>query len=370
MQSAPGPETWIDGVRYLYFAGTSYLGLASDPEVIEAGCQAMRQYGVHSATSRAGCGSNPPVLEVEREAAAFFGTEDAFYFSSGYASNHIAVAALAPDLDAVLVDEAAHFCVREAARLAGRPVTTFRHRDPDDLARAVSAAGEGRVLVLADAVGPATGWTAPVDEYCRVLERCERAALLLDDAHGFGVLGSQGRGWLEARGRWPLVNQVPQERGLSLYVVGTLAKALGGFGGIIPGSRAWIERVRSASHYFDGASAPASAVAGATACALHLVRTQPERRERLRTNIRRLRDGLRGLGVALPPAETAQIGIQLGDAARMRQIHEALKARGVWVPYFGAYSGLPPEGVLRVAVFGTHTGAQIEVLLGHLKELS
>lgn len=370
MESAPGPETWIDGVRYLYFAGTSYLGLASDPEVIEAGCRAMRQYGVHSATSRAGCGTNPPVLEVEREAAAFFGTEDAFYFSSGYASNHIAVAALAPDVDAVLVDESAHFCVREAANLAGRPVTTFRHRDPDDLARGIAAAAGRRVLVLADAVGPATGWTAPVEEYCHVLERCERAALLLDDAHGFGVLGSQGRGWLDALGRWSEVNQLPRERGVSLYVVGTLAKALGGFGGIIPGSRDWVERVRKASHYFDGASAPASAVAGATACALHLVRTQPERRERLRANIRRLRDGLRRIGIGIPPAETAQMGLQVGDAVRMRRIHEALQSRGIWVPYFGAYSGLPPEGMLRVAVFATHTEAQIETLLAHLKELS
>ena len=118
MQSPPGPETIIDGVRYLYFAGTSYLGLAAHPEVIEAGCEAMRRYGVHSATTRARFGTIPPVLEVEQRAAEFFGTEDAFYFGSGYIANHIMVAALAPEVDAVLVDEAAHYCVAEAARLS------------------------------------------------------------------------------------------------------------------------------------------------------------------------------------------------------------------------------------------------------------
>ena len=105
MQSAPGPETIIDGARYLYFGGTSYLGLAAHPEVIEAACAALRQFGVHSATSRGRFGTNPPVLAVEQRAAEFFGAEEAFYFGSGYSANHIMVAALAAQAKAVLVDE-------------------------------------------------------------------------------------------------------------------------------------------------------------------------------------------------------------------------------------------------------------------------
>ena len=133
----------------------------------------MREFGVHSATTRAGYGTNPPVQEVERRAAEFFGTEDAFYFSSGYIANHIMVGALARNADAIVIDESAHYSGREAAQLAGLPVRTFRSRDPEDLARITRE--QRRVLVLADAVAPATGQLAPVVEYMKVLERQERA---------------------------------------------------------------------------------------------------------------------------------------------------------------------------------------------------
>ena len=367
MQSPPGPETIIDGVRYLYFAGTSYLGLAAHPEVIEAGCEAMRRYGVHSATTRARFGTNPPVLEVERRAAEFFGTEDAFYFGSGYVANHIMVSALAREVDAVLVDEAAHYCVAEATRLSGLPVKTFRHRDADDLARL--ARESPRVLMMADAVGPSSGALAPVAEYVRALSGCERALLLLDDAHGFGVLGENGRGLLDDLGLWKTVNAMPANRGVSIFVCGTLAKALGGFGGIIPGTREFVQRAHTSSHYFDGASAPASAVAGATAKALEIVMREPSLRASLRANTLHLRAGLRTLGLTVPGGATAHFGVSTGDAANMRRIHETLKARGIMVPYVGTYSGIPPEGVLRFAVFANHTTAQLDRLLAALRSI-
>lgn len=367
MESAPGPETVIDGVRYLYFAGTGYLGLAAHPQVVEAGCEAMRRYGVHSATSRARFGTNPPVLEVEKRAAEFFGTEDAFYFGSGYMANHIMVAALAPGADMLLVDEASHYCVIEAARVAGLPMETFRHRDPTDLARRIE--GKARVLVLADAVGPATGTLAPVADYLRVLAGTEKVSLLLDDAHGFGVLGEHGRGLLDQLGLWSRVNLLPTAQGVSLFACGTLAKALGGFGGIIPGTREFVGLARASSHYFDGASAPASAVAGATAKALEIVAAEPALRDRLRANVLRLRTGLRALGLTIPEGTTANVGVVAGNAANMQRIHAALKARGIMVPYFGTYSGIPPEGVLRFAVFANHTDAQIDRLLAELRSI-
>jgi 7-keto-8-aminopelargonate synthetase-like enzyme len=367
MESPPNPETIIDGVPYLYFGGTGYLGLASRPEVIEAGCEAMRRYGVHSATTRARIGTNPPVRDTERNAAAYFGTEAAFYFGSGYVANHIMLAALCEGLDALLIDEGAHYCLLEAARASGLPVLPFHHRDPADLARHLG--NHRRVLVTADAVCPSTGETAPVLDYLEVLRSRSRAVLLLDDAHGFGILGPNGRGLLDELDLWDGVNRAPDAEGIQLYVCGTLAKALGGFGGIIPGTADFIARVRTSSHYFDGASAPASAVAGASAKALEILLRDPSHHLRLRDNADHLRAGLRKLGLQVPDSRTAHLGLSIGDAANMQRLHEQLKQRGIMLPYVGKYTGLPAQGVMRFAVFATHSTAQIDLLLGELASL-
>lgn len=367
MESAPEPETIIDGIRYLYFGGTSYLGLAAHAEVIEAGCDAMRRYGVHSATTRARIGTNPPVRDVEQRAAEFFGRETSFYFNSGYVANHIMAAALAEDAEAILVDAGAHYCILEAAASARLPVLPFPRRDAEGLGKALGA--HRRVLVMADAVCPSTGQTAPVRDYLEVLSSCEQVVLLLDDAHGFGVLGPHGRGLLDELGYWDRVNQSAGNEGPQLAVCGTLAKALGGFGGIIPGSSGFVERMRTSSHYFDGASAPASAVAGASAKALELVMRDPSLRARLQENAAHLRRGLQELGLTVPDTGTAHMGVGIGSAANMQRLYEELKARGILVPYVGRYTGLPEEGVLRFAVFQSHSSAQIDTLLGELRAL-
>lgn len=366
MSSPPGPEITINGVRYLYFGGSSYLGLAAHPEVIEAGCRAMREFGIASGTARAGFGTTPAVQAVERSAAGFFGTEDAFYFSSGYVATQVLLEPLGRGADAVLVDEAAHYSAQEAARLPGVPVIQFTSDDPGHLADV--AEGRRHVLVIADAVGPVTGRAAPVHDYLRVLEGFERAALLLDDAHGFGVLGPAGRGLLDELGLWPQANRVAVTGGVRLAVCGTLSKAFGGFGGIIPGSRDFAAAARRGSHHFDGATAPPSGTAAATAKALEIAAREPARRERLRENARRLREGLRAMGLAVLDSPAAHLGISIGDEASMSRIHNELKTRGILVPYIKAYAGIPREGALRIAVFANHTLAQIDRLLAELRK--
>jgi 8-amino-7-oxononanoate synthase len=367
MESAPGPETVIDGVKYLYFAGTSYFGLHGHPEVIEAGCEALRRFGVHTATSRAGFGNSALLLAVERKAAEYFGTEDAFYFSSGYAANHIAVQGLAAEADVVLVDAEAHYCVREAALLAGKPVLTFRHRDAADL-RAKLVPGL-RPLVLADGVGPSNGRVAPVREYVRVLAEFAPAILHLDDAHAVGVLGENGRGVFDHCGLWSHVNGGMPYQGITLTMGGTLAKALGGFGGIIPGSAAFVERLRRASHYYDGASAPPHPVAGSSLRALEICLAEPEHRVRLRENVRQLREGLRSLGVDAGDEPTPNIGAVIRDAVTMQRLHESLKACQILVPYVPSYSGTGPRGLMRFAVCSGHTPEMISRLLAEIGKL-
>jgi 7-keto-8-aminopelargonate synthetase-like enzyme len=375
MQAPPGPETVIDGRTYLYFGGTSYLGLHGEPSIIEAACAAMRRYGIHTATSRRGFGNNPPTLEVERLAAAFFGTADAFYFVSGYLGTAVLIHALEGDFDVILADEHCHFSMMEAARLPGRPIHSFRHRDPAGLADSlrVHAPPPARPLVLTDGVFPSSGGIAPLGAYMGVLADRAGAILLVDDAHGVGTIGHQGRGTLEHLGLWSAsINAEADEcspGATRLCLCATLSKALGGFGGIVTGSGRFMARARSASHYFDAASAPPTAAAAASARALELVRARPDLRDRLAHNVRRVRQGLRDLGLSIEDGPAPIVAASCGPAEYMERLHEELKARGILVPYVRSYCGVGPEGVLRIAVCAGHSDTMIDALLAELRRL-
>jgi 7-keto-8-aminopelargonate synthetase-like enzyme len=395
MQSPPGAETVIDGRRYLYFAGTGYLGLQGHEDVIRAACEATRRYGLASATTRAGFGNTPPVLDVERQAARLFGTDDSFYFVSGYVGNQVLVLVLDGSFDAVLVDEHSHYCVFEAARIGGRPTILFRHGDPEDLrARLRRELKPGqRPLVLSDGVFAGLGDIAPLAEYRDVLGEYPGAILLIDDAHAIGVLGENGRGTFEHAGLWhaeaaladkqpvapvrppaPQVNadlpgQGSPASGPALLMCGTLSKAIGGFGGIVPGSRRFIDGVKGSSRLYGGASAPPIPAAAATARALELVLADPGIRKRLWQNARTLKSGLGRLGLPADDTPVPIASLQIGDAAAMRRIQEELMRRGILIGYMPAYSGLGPEGALRLAVFATHTEAMIGQLVDELGRL-
>jgi glycine C-acetyltransferase/8-amino-7-oxononanoate synthase len=371
MQSPPGPQTVIDGRCYLYFGGTGYLGLQGHPAVAQAACAAMQQYGIGSATTRAWFGDMPPTRDVERLAARFFAAEDAFYFASGYLGSQILLEFLAESFEVALVDQRCHFSVRDAVRRTGRPVFEFGHRDADDLQRALRqhVPAGGRPLVASDGVFSVLGTIAPVADYCRVLGNYPGALLLLDDAHGVGVLGAEGRGTLEHAGLGPTeVNTLGPRVGdrPALLLVATLSKALGGFGGITAGSREFIARLKAKSHFFAGASQPPVPAAAASAQALQLVMDDPGLRARLRENVRHLKHGLQRLGLAVDDTPVPIVCLTLGDGANMQRIQRGLADRGILVAYAGGYSGVAAGGALRLAVFANHTPALIDQLLSAL----
>ena len=385
LQSPPGPVAQIDGREYLYFVGTGYLGLQGHPEVIRAACEATQRYGIHSATTRVGFGNIPPTLDAERRVAEFFGTETAFYFATGYAGNSILLSALVDDVDVIFVDQLSHFCVWEATQQSRRPVFHFRHCDPGDLVtglRKKLRPGQ-RPLVISDGVFSVRGTIAPVAEYCDVLGGYDGAALLLDDAHAIGVLGTQGRGTYEHAGLWQSVNSssplplgegsgvraVGQGTAVATFLSGTMSKAVGGFGGVIPGSQRFIEQVKKASHWYDGASAPMAAAAAATARAIELLMADPGLRTRLWSNVRLLKDGLRHIGFGVDQTSVPIACLIAGTAENMQRIQRELMGRGIAVAYMSAYAGLGPEGGLRIAVFATHTEEMISRLLDELKRL-
>ncbi|MGD9724622.1 MAG: aminotransferase class I/II-fold pyridoxal phosphate-dependent enzyme [Pirellulales bacterium] len=375
MEGAPGAETLLNGRRYLYFAGTGYLGLQGHPALIAAASEAVQKYGIHAATSRAGYGTSPPVREVERRAARFLGADEAAYLVSGYAGNFAVMSALSDQATLALVDEASHHSLVEATRmLAGlsQPAIVFRHRDAghlDELLHVHARAGS-RPLVLTDGVFALSGRVAPLADYLSVLAKYDGAMLYLDDAHALAVLGQCGRGSLELAGvAATAINRDPSEAaaGPRVFHSATLSKAVGGHGGIVAGTTDFMARLRRASGWFRGASAPAASVAAATAKGLELIEADPTLRTRLASNVGQLRHALRNLGLDVEVSGAPIIGLQLTTAAAMQRVQQRLADEGILIAYTRDYAGAGRDGMLRIAVFATHTNEQIARLVDALR---
>lgn len=363
MQSAPGAETIINGKPYLYFAGTGYYGLQGNPQVLQAASEALFKYGIASATSRGGYGNNPPTKLVEQLAARYFGTEDAFYYVSGYVGNSILADYLRDRFDIAFVDQAAHYSVYDGLRLAGRPIIQFAHCDAEDLEQKLAhylSPGQ-RPLLMTDAIFPSLGRISPLPEYLRALQAYPGAILCTDDAHATGTIGAQGRGIFE-------YFELPSEP-VQLYFSTTLSKAIGGQGGVIVGSHDFISDLKRNSHYYNGASQPSVPVAAATAKSLELVLEQPSIRENLWANVAYARKGIRALGLSIEESIVPIISLELDKAERMQAIQQGLFDRGIAIAYQRAYTGIGPEGLLRIAIFSTHTHAMIDRLIAELGSL-
>lgn len=362
MEAPPGTETVINGKRCLYFAGTSYYTLQNHPHVIRAAHEAIDKYGMHSSTSRAsgGYGNTPLYEEVENTAAKFFGTADAAYLASGYLTNVAALQTLREKhgFHVVFQDAMGHYSLVDFSRSFGLPVVTFAHRDPADLAAQLKThlkAGQ-KPLVLSDGIFPVPGEIAPVPEYIKVLEPYD-GFLWLDDCHAMGVIGENGRGTYEHL----------KTTGRNLFFGGTMSKAVGGYGGIVPTTTEIASAIRG-GHIMAGATMPPSAAAGASVKGMQLLMAHPEWRTRLWANAKRLKDGVRAMGFPVNDTPVPVVSFPLKTREDMVRVHAELTQRGIVIQH-SHYVGAGPAGVLRMVAFSTHTDEQIDRLLGTLKAL-
>lgn len=365
-ESPPGPVVRIDGTDYLYFGGTSYLGLHAHPEVIAATRDAATRYGVHSATSRLRAGVSPPVADVEASAAKFFGTDAAVHCASGYLSPWLLLQAIADSFDVLLLEERAHYCLRDAAACSGLPRATYGVDDVAGLARQIAtyAARGLRPLLMTDGFLSATGELSPLETLVGILASCPGAGLLVDDAHGFGAIGAAGRGCWDVVGLWPAVNLLKAtERNVRLFACGTLGKALGGYGGIVPCDFALSEAIREHSNVYRGAAPPAAPTAAASARALELAIAEPERRTRLAANLNYLKQGLIRLGIEVSSSCAPLCPIREFRGRGAGGLHEYLRVQGIYVPQVRGYGGAGDDGVLRIVVFADHDCGHLDALL-------
>ena len=358
IESPIGAHLTVDGQSLLNFGGTCYLGLGGEPALLAAGEQALRSHGATGTIPRHYGFAEPANLDAEAAALNYFDVEAAMYFATGYLFGLISMAGLAARFDVAILDESAHYNLRDGALAAGKPVRTFRHLDTDDLARVLEStrAAGLRPLVATDGMFPTFGTVPALADYARLLAP-QAGWMLVDESHSFGVLGANGRGATEHH----------DVVGPRVIAGGSLGKAFGSYGGIAIGSSEVIAELWK-SPAARGAATGMTCGAAMAAASMRLLREHPERLARLRSNARHLKAGIRQLGLEVDDSDSPVATFVTGTAARMQALQAQLQAEGIYVMY-STYIGAGPEGALRCAAFADHEPQHIDRLLESLKRL-
>ena len=359
LSGAQAPRMTVDGREVLLFAGSNYLGLAHHPEVVEASARAARDFGCAAGGSRLINGNLDLHEALEAELAEFLGTESALVFGTGYMANAGIIPALVGRGDAVVSDALCHASIIDGCRLSGAAVRVVPHGDVAAFGAALAGAAreQRRVLVALDGVYSMDGDVAPLPALLEAARR-RGALVLLDDAHGFGALGANGRGSAELLG----------VEGAADVLLGTLGKALGSFGAFAAGSAALRDLLVNTARSFIFSCALAPPQVEAARAALRVLRREPWRRERLAANAARLRARLAAHGLATAPSTTHIVPVVIGGNARTMAVCEALLARGFYAQ--GIRHPSVPEGTarLRITPMATHEEGEIDALADAVAE--
>lgn len=361
LQAPCGPRAIVDGRELVSFCSNDYLGLANDPALIDAACAGARAWGVGSGASHLVSGHLSPHDELERRLAEHTGFARALLFSTGYLANLGIIGALVGRGDAVFADKLNHASLIDAVQLSRADSVRYAHGDIKALERLLEKSSARRKLIVSDAVFSMDGDLAPLPGLLELAERHD-AWLVIDDAHGYGVLGDQGRGSLAHFGIAP---DNPR-----LVYMGTLGKAAGASGAFVAGSATLIEWLlqRARSYIFTTGSSPL--IACALIKSIELIAAGDERRAQLRRLAAQLRDGLAPGRWQLMPSQSAIQPLLIGDNHETLRIAEALYARGLWVPAIRPPTVPRGSARLRISLSAAHSTAEVAALIDALNELA
>ena len=338
-----GPRVLLDGKPVLLLCSNNYLGLAGHPRLRHAAAEAALSLGTSAGASRLISGSMSIHTELEARLADFKGTEAALLFGSGYLANTGAIAALAQRDEIVFSDELNHASIIDGCRLARAETFVYRHADTEHLEWGLRRAAERAALIVTDGVFSMDGDIAPLPELADLARR-HRCRLLVDEAHATGCIGPGGRGSVAAAG---VTDEVD-------VIVGTLGKALGGYGAHVCGSREVVDFLVNSARPFIYSTAPPPPSVAAALAALELLTECPERVERLQVNAAALREGLRSEGLEPIGSETQIVPLVIGEADDTMALCERLLAEGVFAQAIRPPTVPPGTCRLRLTTMATH----------------
>ncbi len=351
------PTRGIINGREVILAGTNnYLGVTFEPACIEAGKEALEEYGTGTTGSRIANGTYGLHTLLEREFARFMGRAHCIVFSTGFQANLSMIAGLCGPEDTIFIDIDSHASIYDGVKLSQARFKTFRHNDPDHLARQLARhdPGKGGRLVILEGIYSMLGDFAPLRDFVALKQEYE-FQILLDEAHSFGVLGERGRGLAERAG---------VEDGVD-FIVGTFSKSLGGIGGYAVSDHPMFEVLRYAARPYMFTASPSPVSIATTLCALDIIENEPQRRERLMKNAERLQRGLmeKGFQLGLTNYVSPVVAVICPSEEAAVAMWDALLKNGVYVNL-----ALPPGtpnklSLLRCSASAAHTEEEIDQVI-------
>ncbi|MBI3921759.1 MAG: 8-amino-7-oxononanoate synthase [Armatimonadetes bacterium] len=362
LRSLTGPQdTWItiDSKWCLNLSSNNYLGLADHPLVVEAAQNCLAEFGAGAGGSRLISGNLELSSQLEKRLAEFKHCEDSIVFPTGYMANLGTLTSLATKSDLVILDKLNHASLIDAARNTGATIRVYQHLDVKKLTSILACSGEyRRKFVVTDAVFSVDGDLAPLPDLLDIAEQ-HGAILIVDDAHGTGVMGASGRGTVEHFGLDPR----------SLINIGTLGKAFGSLGGFVCGSKVLVDYLRNRARTFIYTTGLPASVVGAALAALELAESGDGLRQQLRRNSRQLIEGLAQAKIDAPHRDTPIVPIIVGDSEAAVQAAQKLFEAGVYCPALRPPT--VPEGTarLRVSLMATHTEEDIKLAVETLAQV-
>jgi 8-amino-7-oxononanoate synthase len=355
-----GAEITVNGTRYLSFCSNDYLGLANDPRVVAALKEGAEMYGAGSGASHLVTGHQRAHHVLEEALAAFIGRPRTLLFSSGYLANLGTVAALAERGELVWEDRLNHASLLDAGLLSGARLHRYPHCDTNALQQRLMENTGRHAMIITDGVFSMDGDLAPLPQLADIAQRHD-AWLLVDDAHGMGVLGAGGRGTLEYLGLDATAAPV---------LIGTLGKAFGTFGAFVAGNEDLIEYLIQRARPYVYTTALPPALAHATLASLRALQEEGWRREHLQNLITRFRHGAEQLGMQLLPSPTPIQPLLIGGSEQALALSAALRRHGIYVSAIRPPTVPKGTARLRITLSAAHSEAHIDRLLSALETVS